>query len=526
MIRALLWLRWTLWRRRLVQERAWGRTLLTLVALGCAGFFSFGLCTLVLAAAEDLRLHPRQIAERGGPLAVFATWLTMALVARVWMSLLSAGQMASFLEPRRFLIYAVPARIISALNFAAQLFEPVWLLLYPVLAVVALGVSGLPGAPALWALLVAEAFAVFSVVGVLHLAAAASSLLDSRPALRRGFSIVLLFSGFAVFQLALARPGRPGMAELFAGHHWRAIALTPPGWTAVLARALSDHSLTHVVTPALLLFLLGFGCALAAHRLSVREATRPPQTQLAPESARGRDGWALPALPGDFAALFEKEAKTALRVGWLQLVLVPVGYLMLRTFAYREVGSVPLLVAAAYAHLGVLEIATNSFGRDLSGARAYFLWPVRARDVLLAKNAVAYVFSLAIFALLALVALSTGRVPLAEIAVGLCAHAATFPLLATYGNVSSVLYPSPVRGTLRRVRGAGPLAARLLAMLLLVGAAWAPYWVAQVRGLPLWIAYLGELVAMSIAYGGLLAFATHLFTQRREPLLAALSRDE
>jgi hypothetical protein len=63
-------------------------------------------------------------------------------------------------------------------------------------------------------------------------------------------------------------------------------------------------------------------------------------------------------------------------------------------------------------------------------------------------------------------------------------------------------------------------------MLLLVGAAWAPYWVAQVRGLPLWIAYLGELVAMSIAYGGLLAFATHLFTQRREPLLAALSRDE
>ncbi len=526
MVRALLWLRWTLWRRRLVQERQWGRTIFTLVALGCAGFFSFALCALVLDAAEGLRVHPRQIAERGGSLALFATWLTLALVARVWMSLISAGQMASFLDPRRFLIYAVPARVVSALNFTAQLFEPVWLLLYPVLVAIALGVSTLPGAPALWALLVAEAFAVFSVVGLLHLGAAASSLLDSRPALRRGFSIVLLFTGFAAFQLSLARPGRPGLAELFGGHHWRLIALTPPGWAAVLARALSEGSPLHALTPALLLFLLGLAGALGAHRLSVREVTRPAATQSAPERARVQDGWALPLVSGDCAALFEKEAKTALRVGWLQLVLVPVGYLMLRSFAWREVGRVPMLVAAAYAHLGVLEIATNAFGRDLSGARAYFLWPVRGRTVLLAKNAVAYAFSLAIFALLALVALSSARVPLSEIAVGFCAHAATFPLLATFGNVSSVLYPSPVRGTLRRVRGAGPMAARLVAMLLLASAAWAPYWIAQLRGLPLSVAYLGELVAMSIAYGGLLTFCTHLFAQRREPLLAALSRDE
>ncbi len=526
MIGALLWLRWTLWRRRLLQERAWGRTLFTLVALGSAGLFSLGLCSLVLEAAAALRIQPQKVAERGGPLALFATWLTMALVARVWMSLVSAGQTTSFLDPRRFLIYAVPARVVSALNFAAQLFEPVWLLLYPVLVSVALGVSTLPGAPAFWALLVAEAFAVFGVVGLLHLAAAASSLLETRQALRRGFSIVLLFAGFAAFQLALARPGRPGLPELFAGHHWRLIALTPPGWAAALARALSDRSPLHVVTPALLLFLLGFGCALAAHRLSVREATRPAETRLAPQRAGTRDGWAIPVFSGEFTALFEKEAKTALRVGWLQLVLVPVGFLMLRSFAWSEVGRVPLLVAAGYAHLGVLEIATNSFGRDLSGARAYFLWPVRGRTVLLAKNAVAYLFSLAIFTLLALVALSTGRVPPSEIAVGLCAHAATFPLLATFGNVSSVLYPSPARGTLRRVRGTGPLTARLLAMLLLMGATWAPYWIAQVRRLPLSVAYLGELVAMSIAYGGLLTFATHLFLQRREPLLAALSRDE
>lgn len=526
MISALLWLRWTLWHRRLVQERQWGRTLFTLFTLACAGFFSFALCALVLDAAESLRLQPLAVAERGGPLAVFATWLTMALVARVWMSLISAGQMASFLDPRRFLLYAVPPRVVSALNLAAQLFEPVWLLLYPVLIAIGLAVSNLPGAPPAWALLTAEAFAVFSVVGVLNLGAAASALFDSRPALRRGFSIALLFIGFAAFQLALARPGRPGMAELFAGHHWRLIALTPPGWTAVLARALADGSALHALTPALLLLLLGSACAVAAHRLSGRETTRPAATQLAPARALARDGWSLPLLSGEFSALLEKEAKTALRVGWLQLVLVPVGYLMLRTFAWSEVRRVPLLVAAAYAHLGVLEIATNSFGRDLSGARAWFLWPVRGRTVLLAKNAVAYCFSLAIFSLLALVALFTARVPPGEVAVGLCAHAATFPLLATFGNVSSVLYPSPVRGTLRRVRGAGPLGARFLAMLLLVGAAWAPFWLARLRGIPLGVAYLGELLAMSVAYGGLLAFCARLFEERRERLLSALARDE
>src|SRR5207248_7154908 len=47
--------------------------------------------------------------------------------------------------------------------------------------------------------------------------------------------------------------------------------------------------------------------------------------------------------------------------------------------------------------LGVLEIATNAFGRDVGAARAYFLWPVSLRVLLAAKNAVAYGFSAAIF---------------------------------------------------------------------------------------------------------------------------------
>lgn len=523
--RALLWLRFTLWRRRLIQERQWGRAALALVAALGGGTLSAALCLVALETAEGLARSPAALAARGGPLAVFATWLTMVLVGRVWLALISAAQGATFLDPRRFRTFPVPARLLSAINLAAIFFEPVWLLLYPPLVAIALGISRMPGAPSFAALLGAEALSIWATVGVLHLGSALGAFFDARPMLRRGFSVALLIAGFGGFQLSVARPGRPGLAALFAQHHWRAIAWTPPGWAAVLAQAWSEHRPLHALTPALLLLLLGLVCSVIAHRLSQRELLRPPESSAAPERAACSSGWKLPLLPQSFSALFEKEAKTVVRIGWLQLVLVPVAYLLLVRTMFS--GPQPLLIAAVYAHLGVLEITTNAFGRDVGAARAWFLWPVSLRELIAAKNFVAYCFSAAIFVLLAAVAAFSAHVSGEQIAVGFIAHAATFPLLATLGNATSALFPLPVRGArLRRVRGAGPVGARLLAMALLAGAAWAPYALAQLLGLPLFAAYGGELVAMAFAYGGLLAFAARLLDSRRELLLAALSRDE
>lgn len=524
--RALVGLRFTLWWRRLVRERQWGRAILNLVLAACGAGFSFALCALIVDTGRDLALDPQALASRGGPVAVFATWLTMALVGRVWFALMTLAQTQSFLDPRRFRGYPVPPRLVSALNLAALFFEPMWLVLYPPLAAIALAISRLPGAPSFAALLASEVLAVWATAGLLHLGAALGALFDSRPFLRRGFSVVLLLTGFAGFQLSLARPGRPGVAALFAGHHWRAIAWTPPGWTALLAQSLSEGRPLHALTPALLLFILGLLCTTAAHGLSTRELLRPPAPTRAPGDAARAAGWQIPLVPASFSTLLEKETKTVVRIGWLQLVLVPVAYLLLvRTVT---TGPQPLLIAAVYANLGVLEISTNAFGRDLAAARAYFLWPVSLRQLFAAKNTVAYAFSLAIYLLLAAVALSSARVTPAQFLVGLLAHAAIFPLLVTYGNVASVLFPMPVRGMrgLRRVRGAGPIGARLLALLLLAAAAWAPYAIAQLIGLNLFVAYLGALVAMATAYAGLLGFCAHLLSSRRESLLGALSRDE
>jgi len=237
-------------------------------------------------------------------------------------------------------------------------------------------------------------------------------------------------------------------------------------------------------------------------------------------------------LPEAVSAGLEKEAKTVLRIGWLQIVLVPIGFLLLRAVFLDPRGGSwierrPLLFAAVYAHLGVLELATNLFGRDLDAARAWFLWPVPPRTLIAAKNLVGYVLSLCIFAGLVVVARATGPVTPAQVAIGFCAHLATFPLLAMLGNVASVLWPVPVRGMhLRRVRGSGPVGARLGALAALGAAAWAPWLVSRITGLPLGIAYLGEALAMAVAYGGVLAASARLLETHREPLLAALARDE
>jgi hypothetical protein len=78
----------------------------------------------------------------------------------------------------------------------------------------------------------------------------------------------------------------------------------------------------------------------------------------------------------------------------------------------------------------------------------------------------------------------------------------------------------------RRVRGSGPIGARFVALIALGLAAWAPWAIGRVSGLPLVAAYLGELIALGTAYAALLAFAAHLLEAKREPLLAALARDD
>jgi hypothetical protein len=522
MIVSLLKARATLsWRRS-------SRAGLALRALGLAfGAAVCGIfCLAVWSAGAALEEKPQVLAANGGPLAIFAAWLAVALVARVWMALLPAAQGDDLFDLRRFRVYPVRPLLLSAVNFTALFCEPSWLFLYPLLAVIGLRLGRLPGAAGAGPFLLAEALAVLSTGGLLFLVAALLSALDARPLLRRGLSAALLLAGFAVFEhSSVDASAQRRLTALFQAGRAPLLRFTPPGWAAQLARSCAEGQTGRAAGMALLLLVFGAGCAALAHALASREGLRPPEQVEASASAARGSGWSLPFLGGPLSALLEKEAKTALRAGWLQLVLVPVAYLLFVRTVFA--GPEPLLIAAGYAHLAVLDVATNAFGRDTSAARGYFLWPLSLREVLAAKNAVAYAFSLAIYALLAGAAAATGGVRASSIALGLCAHLATFPLLAAMGNAISVLAPVPVRGgRLRRVRGAGTVTARLGAMAVLAGAAWAPYALAQATGLRVYAAYLGELVAMAVVYLGSLGAAAKLLADRRETVLAALAKDD
>jgi hypothetical protein len=518
-IDALLETRTKLWWRRS------GKARLSLQVVGFAfgGFLCVSFCMAVWQLAAVLRAQPRRLDAYGGPVVVFASWLSMALLARLWVGLLPVSQSSRLFDLRRFRIYPVSPRLLSAVNFAGLFVEPAWLLAYPVLAVMAVGLSRLPGAPPAPALLAAEAMAVFATGGLLFFFAAVGASFESRPRLRRTFSAALILLGVTGLQFS-ATSGR-WLVELFAGGRSWVMLWTPPGQAARLAEALGRGQALPALGLVALLALFGVVLALAAHAVASSEAVRPPEQVQAGASAATASGWRLPFVPSSFSALFEKEAKTAIRAGWLQLVLVPVAYLLMVKTVFA--GPEPLLIAAVYAHLAVLDLATNAFGRDTAAARAWFLWPLSLRQLLAAKNAVAFCFSSAVFWLLTLVAASSGRVVTSQIAIGLLAHAATFPLLAAMGNAVSVLAPQPVRGMrLRRVRGAGPVGARLLALGVLAAAVWAPYAISRATGLHLFAAYAAELLAMTVAYLGTLSAGARLLDSRREPLLAALSQDD
>ena len=527
---ALIWLRLTLWRRRIVQQRQWGRMAVSLLALAIAALVSGSMAFLLLQYGAELRSNPALLERAGGAPALFTTWLAATLLARLWFAFVPRAQTA-FLDPRRFLAFAVPARLVSALNFAAQACDLAWLFFWPIFVAMAIALGGAPGLPAPWILLAAEVLSIWAVAGALFLGAAIAAALDSRVLLRRAFAVALALGTVVGLQLMI-RSGQTHARPLLSAEQLRVITFTPPGWAAAAVRAIGAGQPSRAVPPVLFLIAFGVACVALGHRLSLREALRPPDSGAARTRRGGRAGWRLPIGSDAFSAVLEKEAKTVLRIGWLQIVLVPIGFLVLRLFLLDPGGASwvdrrPLLFAAVYSHLGVLELATNQFGRDVDAARAWFLWPVSPRAVIAAKNVVAYALSLCIFIGLVLVARATGPISAEDVLIGACAHLATFPLLAVLGNVVSVLWPVPVRGMrLRRVRGAGPLGARLVTLCLLAAAAWAPWALSRLVGTPAALAYVGEALLMGIVYGGVLAGSAHLLQTRREPLLYALRSDE
>jgi len=502
---ALLSLRWAVWRRRLTQDGKWGR--LGIGLLGLIGFLiisGVGVAFVVIVGMT-LAKDPQELARFGGGTALMGLLLTAMLGARLYFSIISVVSGQPFLHPRRFLVYAVPPGLITAINCVAQLFEAGWVVFYPAALTAAYVFSQVPSGPPIWASVFALFLLFVCAASVLQMVSALVTEVFASKGARRVLSL------------------------------WLVAKRLPSGWAAQLADDLGRGDFLEALGFTLLLIGTALASAWLGHRLVLRDARRPAETILVSNTAsQGPAGWRIPLLSNPISALFEKEVKTIFRAMWLQMIAGPIGFLVMRFLLMQGgksggplVGPQPLLMGAFYAHLGVLAWSVNMFGVDGQATRGIFLWPLRGRTVMAAKNAVAYAISLLTFLTLALLSMLVAPVTAQQVVIGLCAHAATFPVLATLGNVTSIYFPSPMKsGKAVRQPGGSTAIARMGALGLIALTGWAPYALAKLVGIPLIAAYLGEFLAMGIAYGGLLSFAEHLLEVRREPLLAALSKEE
>ncbi|MBS2021607.1 MAG: hypothetical protein JST92_04305 [Deltaproteobacteria bacterium] len=522
--RALVGLRVTQVLRKLVSDKSYSRVVSWIIVGGGGAFISASVAALLLFMARDYSAQPRDLAQQGGALGWMTMVLTVGVGLRAYISLISAAQGRVFLEPRRFLLFAVSPRLVTAVNLIAQLLEPMWLVLYPPLVALAIGVRWLHGPPVV-ASLFAGLVLVATGAALFHFFGAVFAEIGARRSLRRPvLAVVALFVfGFLRFRAKLVLLGLTSVRAR------EALLELPTGWAAKLAFALGDLDVGAAGWELIKFAWLIAALVWAGHRLTLREARREPEVTRASGKEQRRSGWKLPFLSDEVSALFEKELKMLLRANWIQLLIMPALFAVVR-MSPGGMGSMtdqPLLWGAVYAHLSVLAVLANTFGFDADGARGFFLWPVRGRSVIAAKNFVAWLVSFAVLLAMALaVAIGFSLTPM-QLAVGVVAHLAIWPLVAGAGNVASLYFPAPMRNArTRRSPGGGATAMRLVVMALIVGAAWVPWQLAKLSHRPLLVFLLLELAGMSIVYGGVLSLSESLLEARRDKLLRALARDE
>ncbi len=104
-----------------------------------------------------------------------------------------------------------------------------------------------------------------------------------------------------------------------------------------------------------------------------------------------------------------------------------------------------LLIAVAYAMLGLAPQSYNSFGLEGTGAQFYFMAPVPLREVFFAKNLMHFLLALfEVFAVIAIVANVAGRPRPLDVVFALLWVCGTLLLNTTMGNLRSVSAPKKV----------------------------------------------------------------------------------
>ncbi|HVP66243.1 MAG TPA: hypothetical protein VMT17_03160 [Anaeromyxobacteraceae bacterium] len=534
--RAVIELRARLLWRRLTGRAGIGegvaRVTLLLVAVPVGLFFAvfLGLGTWqAVRAPGGLRTEVTAVAVYFG---IWQTWTAVSL---------SLNEREG-IDLRRFLVYPIPPWRVYALGLGSGLAaDPVTLFWGVLLAGIFAGAAiARPGA---WLLLLGALLVLFALATALYAALLEEFLalvLSSRRS--REWAIVLSVAASVAILLYLAASAtRPlqALAEALPALRIARWLAWPGACAAAAARHLYERE------PARSLPWLGLLAAGAAGagRLAFAIALGQARGAGAGAARAGGKGDARLPLPvgGRLGALVEKEWKYLLRhpLARIYAVLVPavaalVG-LGLEPRIPREardvIRALPLFGLAAYAHVASQAFWLNSLGWERGGARLAYLAPVDGAEVLLAKNAVLYAYSLALFLASSLLVLVPGRpLPSWALPAALALHAGMAPYLYGAGNLVSILNPKAASFAVQRSATVPALSGLVgLGIVSTVGGLFSlPVLVALRLDSP-WTLVGGwaALCAVGwIAYARVLSREGALLASRRDALLPAVCGDD
>ena len=459
----------------------------------------------------------------------FGVWQTWTAVA------LSLSEREG-LDLRRMLVYPLPpARLFGYGVLSSVVGDP-----FSVFWCLVLGgafVGGALARPGAWVGLLALAYALFVLATVALVALLQETLARALRGRRaRVLAIATVYLGTA--GLVAWAGGRPA-ALLQALRALRALrwAAFPAAFAHAAVTALYGGRPLAALPWLAALAAGAAGAGYLAYRLALAAALAGDGG--APRAAAsGAAGWRL---PGRMGALLEKEAKYLLRhplATLLALILPALAGLVAWRVAPRipvEAGEVvralPLLAFALYAHVAAQIFWLNAFGWERGGGRTWFLAPIPAAEVILAKNACAYAFSLALFAASAGVGVAiAGAPPGWALVAAVALHAGIAPWLLGAGNLVSILNPRAAPLTVQRGGALSPLSS--LAGMAIFSAAAAVFSAPVLLALRLdrpWV-LVGLWAALGLAgaagYLVLLPRTARLLERHREALLEAVAGDE
>jgi hypothetical protein len=465
-LRALVWLKWTLFRnsmrsRKAVVSRVAG-TLGMLAGLALALVVASGLGALayLFAGPPEEGVGAAQAALDGYLFLLMVFVFVYVMWGAMPLALSGGGSFA----PGRLLLYPISLRKLFVFDALSELTSIASVFAVPTVLAVGLGAGLASGALGRGLLLAAWA-AAFGLAFAKMMAVAVGSLMRRKRT--RGETVLALF-GAAVGLLGAFAGQLMPVFERYAGYLLGA-RWTPPGAFA--------YGLSYGLRPGgwgayafslatLAAYTVGFG--LVTYRVARRTALgveggggkkREARKEEGGEKGGRYAGWEMPFVSAQFAALFEKELRYAVRNAQLRVIgLMAVGLTVVLRMApvgkntrggwgditpYAEGAGTVMTVI--YVFMLVSPLSTNLFGYDGAGMRALVLAPLRGRRLLAAKNAAVTLVTAALVAasvvVSGLVFRDISARTLAFAALSFVIFAALFPL---GGNWLSMAYPKRV----------------------------------------------------------------------------------